>query len=881
VRRSRHRRVASGIALAIAMSFVVLPSAQSADQSPELSQIDKAIRDINSCLVSKPDPVLDVYYLMDGSGSLADDNGRPGADPDGIRFDAVEESIAPLAELAASDVEVNVAAGTFGDDASQVLPWTRVNPQDADSLAAQINSDLRAAFNKENTNWVAGLSLAEQQLELARRDGPRCQTLIWITDGGIYLNSDPQVNADGIVEICGVDPTEFGEAKALGSMFRLRNSGVVVLGILLSDPKAPNESRTTYFPPIVEGVGPVDAEYFGGDSGQFSCGQVQAGATGAAIPARSPSDLADELWAISVCITEECVPGLGEGLVLDQNDEGDWFLPVPGGISTVVLRPRSDSVGIFDPYGQDVCAMGVDCEVRNGTVRLPVLGNPGVWTVSTGQSTSPNARFLTEIVMDRYESDDLIAGEPAEVVVLPEQAGAPFLVDLFDEVAFNWEFSSDTGKESQGLVDSDGLLLDFVPDAGGRLTVTLEAVTYPEEIDGIQIPGFSDRRVGFTDLRVRPVGDYPELLGATEGDRDLVVFPTIEGVGSSTAFIEVRGPQEGGGIVCLEAPTVESDPAATEVGRSLTFSTEFDCSTGGGSVSAGEVLRIPIKASVDEQFSGIARGKFNLQLEPSDGGRAFPSSVDFELPSTLQRNDGAAFVAIVALTILGLVLPYLALLVLARRQASFSADLDGSRYATLPIRVTQEGLASIGEMSVSEYAFVYMNRGGVQREVATAAVTHRIVPPRLWPFAPIKCDAHGPATSLLVSNLSGDLSPMSPTAPSSQALPDVFVAYFERPETPQASAGGSGVSDWDAEQNPAAVSIDDRVLDGQLVVILPESGNPAEAAERALAKVRVWPRWPEVFNSVKNSSRPLAVNKTAGTDPPPSQAPRHDPLSDW
>ena len=870
-----------GIALAIAMSLVALPSALSADQSPELSRIDEAIRDINSCLASKPDPILDVYYLMDGSGSLADDNGRPGADPDGIRFDAVEESIAPLADLAASDVEVNVAAGTFGDDASQVLPWTRVNPQDADSLAAQINSDLRADFNRENTNWVAGLNLAEQQLELARRDGPRCQTLIWITDGGIYLGSDPQVNADGIAEICGVDPTQFGEAKALGSMFRLRNSGVVVLGILLSDPKAPNESRTTYFPPIVEGVGPVDAEYFDGDSGQFACGQVQAGATGAAIPAQSPSDLADELWAISVCITDQCQSGPFFDEPLQRDSNGDWILPVPSGVAVAVIRPRTEDIRIIDPSGEVVCESAEECGLESGSLRLDVLGNSGLWLLATTGERSPLARFLAEVDVALEIPADLIAGESADVVAKALQAGQPLRQELYDTIEWEWTFDGDDGETLTGTGNSEGKLQDFAPPAGGQLTVTLKADVAQSEADGVVIPSVSIESSLGQLIRVRPVGDYPELLGATEGDRNLVVFPTIEGVGSSTAFIEVRGPQEGGGIVCFDAPTVESDPAATEVGRSLTFSTEFDCSTGGGSVSAGEVLRIPVKASVDEQFSGIARGKFNVQLEPSDGGKAYPSSVGFEVPSTLQRNDGAAFLTIIVLTILGLVLPYVALLVFARRQASFSADLDGSRYATLPIRLTQEGLASIGEMSVSDYAFVYMNRSGVQREIATAAVTHRIVPPRLWPFAPIKCDAHGPTTSLLVSNLSGDLSAMGPTAPSSQALPDVFVAYFEKPETPQVSGGESGVGDWNAGPSPAPVTLDERVLEGQLVVILPESGNPTQMAERALAKVRVWSRWPEVFNSVKNSSRPLAVSKAAGTDPPPPQAPRHDPLSDW
>jgi len=424
--------------------------------------------------------------------------------------------------------------------------------------------------------------------------------------------------------------------------------------------------------------------------------------------------------------------------------------------------------------------------------------------------------------------------------------------------------------------------MDFAPEAGGRLTVTLDVATNESAVSGVNVPGFKDGRVGFTDLDVRPVGDYPALIGGTGASRDLVVFPTIEGVGKSMASIEVQGPDSGTGLVCLNAPTIASDPGVDEVGRTLTFSSEFDCSSGGTEIGAGERLEIPITVESDTQFSGIARGKINVQVEPSDGGRAFPEAVDFEVPSTLERNTGAAFATIVILTLLGLLLPYLGLLLFARRQASFSQDLDGARYASLPIRLTPEGLVSVGEMPVSDYSFIYMDRSAVQREVTTAALAHRIEPPRFWPFAPIKCEAVGPSNSLLVSNLSGDLTPMGSRAPSSQALPDVFVAYFDRPDV--TSAQTTTADDWGAPgtmTTTPGVALDDGVLEGQLIVILPESGNPADAAERALAKVRVWPRWQEVFTAVKSAARPAAPTAATGSAPAPQPPSREDPLSDW
>jgi len=881
--KSRPRRlIPIGSIVSLLTLSLVLPGAANAQDEAELTQIDRAIGDINRCLASTEEPVLDVYFLMDGSGSLADDNGRPGADPDGIRFDAVQESIAPLAELAAADVEVNVAAGTFGNDATQVLPWTQVDPESATALGDQIKTDLESSFNRENTNWVAGLALAEEQLEIARQSGPRCQTLIWITDGGINLTNDSQVNADGIAEICGVNPTEFGEAKALGSMFRLRNSGVVVLGILLSDPKSPNESRTTYFAPIVEGSGRVDAEYFGGGNGDFACGRAQIGATGAAIPAETPSDLADELWAISTCITDNCLTGEFFGDPLGQDADGNWILPVPSGVAVAVIRPRSDDISITDPLGQVACSGAEECGLLDGSMSLDVLGNPGLWLLDTGSDRSPLSRFLPEITVTISVPDDLVSEEAADVRGVAEQAGAPLRADLYDSTDWSWEFIGDDGSESSGSGDQSGLLEGLAPAVGGLLTVTFAADVAQTEADGVVIPSVDLSYEVVRPLRVRPVGDYPSLIGGTGASRDLVVFPTIEGVGESTATIAVQGPESGAGLVCLNAPTIASDPGADEVGRTLTFSSEFDCLSGGTEIGAGERLEIPVTVAADTQFSGIARGKINVQVEPSDGGRAFPEAVDFEVPSTLERNTGAAFATIVILTLLGLLLPYLGLLWFARRQASFSQDLDGARYASLPIRLTPEGLVSIGEMPVSEYSFIYMDRSAVQREVSTAALTHRIEPPRIWPFAPIKCEAVGPSNSLVVSNLSGDLNPMASRAPSSQALPDVFVAYFDRPDV--ASAPTTTVNDWGAPATMAATSgiaLDDSVLEGQLVVILPESGNPADAAERALAKARVWPRWQEVFTAVKNASRPAAPAGATGPGSAPQPPPREDPLSDW
>lgn len=854
-----------------------------ANEERQLSQVDQAIADLNTCLGSLPEPSLDVFYLMDGSGSLANDGNRAGADPEGIRFAAVEESVAPLAELAGAGVLVNVAAATFGDGATTVFPWTQVEGGDPEGLAQDLSSELERSFNRENTNWVAGLELAEEELASQRDLGPRCQSLIWITDGGIFLENNADTNAEGIEVLCGVTPTEFNAAKALGSMFRLRNAQVVVLGFLLNDPNTDSESRVSYFTPVVEGAAQVDASYFGGDSGQFACGQIVQGAAGAAIPAKDPSALADALWAVSICITNRCVSGDGFNEPLEQDSDGNWIVPVTSGIATVLVRPRADSVKIFNPDGKDVCSAGTDCTVVDGSLRISVLGEAGIWRIANGGDASPVVRFLTEIQLEPNVSADLVAGEDSGVTVTVSQAGEPFRSDLYDDVDLRWSFESDTGESTSGSISSAGALDGFAPEAGGRLVISLKAFVEASQVQEVLLPQL-DVDISYAGrLGVRPAGDYPTLIGSSGPSSDRVVFPLIEGAGESTAVIRVEGPSSGVGLICLAPPIVDSDPGVAEVGRTLSFSSEYDCASGPREINAGEIVEIPVTASSDKQFSGIARGKFVVQLQPADGGKVFPESIEFEVPSTLVRSSSAAFITFVVMTVLGLAIPYAGLLFFARRQATFSEELSGGRYASLPIRLGPEGLVSIGDKPVSDYSFIYMKEGSVQRTVETASVKHEVHPPKAWPFAPIRCEAGGPAGSLVVSNLSGDLSGMSSSAPSSQALPDVFLAHFARPDS-SGVAREEGASDWASAVSASAPSFQgdvDETLSGELIVILPPSSDPIQAAERALAKVRVWPRWAEVFSAVNGSARPaLSVGPGPVTQEQPSPKP-NDPLSDW
>jgi hypothetical protein len=86
-----------------------------------IDSIDGAFEDLSRCLQSQGKAkVLDVFYLIDESGSLQD------TDPDGARADILSSSLQQLASFR-NDVTVNYSVGFFAHQYGVWQAWRTVN----------------------------------------------------------------------------------------------------------------------------------------------------------------------------------------------------------------------------------------------------------------------------------------------------------------------------------------------------------------------------------------------------------------------------------------------------------------------------------------------------------------------------------------------------------------------------------------------------------------------------------------------------------------------------------------------------------------------------------------------------------------------------------
>lgn len=901
--------VAASIAGALCYGLVAVPpaTAQDGDERSQEGQY-QSIADIRSCLSALPEGerILDVVYLMDGSGSLyRKKNGEPGTDVDGLRFEAVERSLSPLAQLAQSGIQVNVAAATFGDGARIVKEWVDVSPESGPALGQDLAQALRKDYqtaNLENTNWLEGVKAAQMLLEEKAASTRGCQVLIWVTDGGINVkNNDSAANEAAIAELCGVSPRQLGSAVADGLMFQLRDSKVIILGLLLSPPDDESqeaEGKATYFGPMVEGSGLVKSDAYDTD-GQFLCGDVVRGYQGSLINAASANDLANQLWALTLCISEECIPDLNGPA---NGSNGIWNKNVPQGVSELVVLSRDPITSITSPDGQERCAP--DC---GSQARIRTLGEPGTWTITTDPSsaspTGPYIVALTGIVMDVAPMGELQADELGVVQARVTQLGQPLADDAFgEEPVVTAEFiragetpiKVELDPKGNGVWETSG----FRPTGPGTLKVDFNA-TSPEEVrDGVKFPALRVSSTVQQELAVTPPPVYPTLVpGQT------LVFPVLEGRGPVTTEVALVGPKKGDGRACVVGDVlVERDAAGADIGgRTFDVGAPND---GCVEVRQGSPTTLTLTLGVDQQASGNVEGFIDLEMIPSDPSKESRSeAVPFEVTTTILKNQTAWLVTFILLFLIGLLVPYVALLLFVRRNATFPKSLDGARYAELPVQIGPEGLIAIGDKSVSDYAFIYMDKGSVQRTIETGVGVHRIRPPRLWPFAKARCTVQVGAPQRVMSNFSAKPGTDLGVAPSNQLLGDVFFVVVEPAE--EVSGGvekqdSPGWDDWEAaavedSSRLVAAAPADGSVKGKVVVIIPPTAQAREAAERAIGRVKAWTMWRDVHamataaqvGSTKQTKTPASENNAEkkmgqNSDPTPPPASGGDVSStDW
>lgn len=892
------RMLLSGIALALAASsgLVVVNGADATvraeDSVEKANPVDVALSDLRTCL-SREGSVLDVYYLIDNSRSNSQIGNQPGTgtDVDGLRFKAVVSSLQPLIDLTDQGTSVNVAAGLFSKEGTTVIDWITLS-KDSDEVADRVEGVLSSTEAGGGTNWAAGIREAEAQLRKQNgAEATHCQTLVWVTDGGIDIVRSPERTAEGVQELCGVAPTQFETAVPQGLMYSLRNAGVIILGVLLQDPDAldaadddsegdgnSNEkrSKTSYFAPVVEGSGEVDASYFNSGeslSGDFYCGEIKEGAQGATITIASADEIAREFQQLVTCIADSCTVVPPSSVVCEG---GVCEIPIPKGIAELQISvPKGfDTANVLLPSGGSACLAG-GCSVEGEAgdreyIRVPVKNVAGIWKVKTNaNSISPVLFSGLTIDADPIEVNPL--NPKLDVQLRVEQgAGAQFDRNNYSS-PFLWEatvlFSNGDSASAKVTEETNGWRLNWESDANGVIPVAVE-VSFVATAAGVgaEVPELRLAKIEKRfEVTKQDLENYPSLVSPAQSE--VLLFTPINGLaGVAKGTVIVRGPLTNDGAICW-ASTHSGivggyDDSANRPSGTLTAQIDtaggesVACPDGSQGIKApqGEEVAINIELRATEQADALVEGTLNLEFFGPVGEEGFQQDVPFNVETTVVKSGTAFWLVLTILTLLGVGLPYLALVAFARRQAAFSSKLDGTRWASLPATVGQEGLLQLNEIDPSRYEFIFVKKDGITRKVETGAEVHEVIPPGWWPFRPPKTVVRATQGSSIFTNHDADFVFGRNIGLSSQVLGNVFYFVVEA-----APVGDSPTNvqqdDWgnpiNLKDEPGGSSVDSP-RSGRLVVMASGEVNPADSIAKALAKVRTWSGWPNVHAALLN-----------------------------
>jgi len=846
--------------------------------------------DLRSCL-SQENAILDVYYLIDNSRSMVSIGGKVGTDPTGLRFDAVESSLVPLVELAGNaerGTRVNVAGGLFSKDGNTLVEWTEIDPDNRSAIAG-ISETLNVEAGG-GTNWVAGLREAQKQL-LAQKSEPgiHCQTLVWVTDGGIDIEQNLELTTEGVVELCGISPLEIGQpAEDTGLMFDIRNSGIIVLGVLIQqapgsgeelgeNPQKIRDSKVSYFEPVVLGSGLVDAYYFNGEvplTGDFNCGNTVPGSQGQVLQIQKAEQLRDTFQELVTCIAETCTQLPPTAVTCDGEK---CEISIPKGIASMQLTVPTDfrPDQVTAPNGSGACLPGVCSTVEEiretGTFRVLVNNQPGIWTIASDvPSLNPLLFSGLEISTNPIEIDP-ITREISVDVRLGQGSNVEFNKDNYESLIFDAfvRFRNEVSEKANITPTRDGWLLTWQPTettpegvSPNEVIISLAATAAGDATSTPVVPSLKLERIEQPfPVALKNLGQYPSIIEPARGE--ILIFSPIEGkAGVGIGQIVVQGPKTNPGAICWDSDDNgfigEYKDSQSQVDRQLFASrgsTQDDqilCPSGqiGVTVQQNTELNIPIELTSSDQAEGLITGTIDISLYGPQGEPGFSRSLDFTAETTVVKSGLAFWIVLAILTLLGVGIPYAALVILARRQAAFSSQLDGTRWAALPATVGPEGLLTLGEIDPSRYEFIFVDKKKLTRTIETGNECHKVIPPTFWPFKPAKTVVIGPDGSSIFTNHDATFEAGRSVGDSSQALGNIFY-FVANPISSSGEASEFASDDWgNTVQLGDGKTGADIPISGKVVLLAQGNMDAPEAISKANADVRTWYGWPNVYTAM-------------------------------
>jgi hypothetical protein len=643
-----------GVVAAGACIFALLTpfSPVVAEESPVA---ELAFAQIQSC-VSDPDAQLNVLYVVDESGSLTT------TDPEGVRADAIAQSLGQLAQLSERRT-VYTSIAMFGEGYRVERPWEPLTENSARQEAQWARDTVGGLVGGQGTNWLAALQGAADSMDASPESATACKVVVWMTDGAIVVPSaDGTASATvaALAEICAANPENGSPLDTSPVIARLRTSGVNLIGVLLKtgDTDADQRAAMTYMKPIVEGNGTVDpSAFWTGNPPSFDldCGQVpipENQAAGAFIEADDPLDLAREFSEMFICIIEPCEQGeVDPGPPATfQIDEGvGYFYALIVGDSWTMRGPSG-----APPITTDTNSEGISVSSSGALKTVEVRGQsvaPGTWTVQGAEGEV--TLFVFSGINLILEPADRFASESSQLRFTATRDGATLeSLDAYSPTTLA-AFASQPGQDPLLLpcTQEPGTATfgcEYTPNQVG--SVTLRAVLPLMTNAGTQFPDV----VLQTSIRVQPPPDYPKVLEPADGAGAHQLTALIGRRGAAQGSFTLEGPGRGDGEICFPSAsgiTIEVDPQPERI-PSYTFSgLPSDCVA----IGQGSTSQVTLTVANPVSASGTVEGSFVVTLKSSSRSQEASQDVVFTFAS--ERKADPPIALLIGLGLLALAIP--------------------------------------------------------------------------------------------------------------------------------------------------------------------------------------------------------------------------------
>jgi hypothetical protein len=663
--------------------FIGTFSARAADLQSDLSKVGtRAFTDLTRCINTKKS--LEVYYLIDESDSLKF------TDPSQDRADILASSVRALGAF--RGVNVKYAYGFFGDSFEPVKSWTQVSPENVESAATSLSSEVKGRDNKQNTNWQAGLDGAATLLKQQARLEDSCQALIWLTDGGLWIHEQ---NNSTVMDETAV--TRAAATLCNSTMESLRAGNVSVLGILLKNDNAlagVEKSNPDYYKnnlsgmqlmrPLIEGTGTLFAE-----SGQArSCGTVPIPknySPGALLIAKDPVGL-----ALQFMILTSAVEG-GTQVQIPATDPLD-FRVEPGVrkfrlLTTSADWSLTDAKGIH--YGPN--SPLIDVQASNGVSQITVgrtIPIEGSWSFKSKSANPVNRLILFSGLGITMNSGTLTAGKDGQLTGAIKVVEGSGSVDL--KIYGSYHFSVEAVK-SDGSTQT--LIRDNITDTG-----TFETKFKPDENQGKVELRASLTLTTKSGQALQPVSISSWLEVKVPNDYPTIVTPISmskldDNKGSiSTGSIELVGPKNGTGQVCFKDQVNMGIVIARDaINRKNRYSWKVidppkdNCKV----LASGQVVLLKLSVTNPTGADAVVQASIPVMLKSDAHPKSdIAFSAVINLPTSLYRPGLWLWNAVIIL--FSVILPLLLLYFLNWISAKFILGY-GIQRAVYQVRLTQDG----------------------------------------------------------------------------------------------------------------------------------------------------------------------------------------------